>query len=178
MPATPRFPPDTRIRDALAEFFRINNLPPDGGLASKWVRLGTWPVPFYLPNTQARKRAVVLHDMHHVAAPFDTTWTGEAEIAAWEIGGSCRGYLAAWALNMGALTYGVFLAPRQVFRAFVRGRHGRTLYHEGDSPALRDETIGALRARLRLDGAAPKASAADVGSFVLWVMLSWLLWDV
>jgi hypothetical protein len=178
MPSTPRFAPDTPVREALAEFFRINNFPPDGGVASKWVRLEFRPFPIYFPIVGARKKAVVLHDMHHVAAPFDTTWTGEAEIAAWEVGGSCRGYLAAWALNMGALTYGVFIAPRRIFRAFVRGRRGLNLYYEGYSPALQNETIGSLRARLRLDDPVPRPTAADAGAFVLWVLLSWLLWDI
>jgi hypothetical protein len=178
MPATPHFPNDMPLREARAEWFRINNLPPDGGLSAKWVRLESKPIPLYFPNTAARKRAVPLHDLHHIAAPFDTTWIGEAEIGAWEIGGSCRGYLAAWILNMGALTYGPFLAPRRVFRAFVRGRHTRNLYTLGYNEIVLNETVGQFRRRLNLDAPTPKATPADTAAFILWLLLSWLLWDV
>ena len=178
MPPTPRFPDDLTIREALSEFFRLNKLPPDGGLGSKWVRVEFKPIPLYFPNTESRKRAVVLHDIHHVTVPFDTTLTGEAEIAAWEIGGSCRGYLAAWALNMGALTYGVFIAPRKVFGAFVRGRHSRNLYNDAYQPEMLNETVGDMRRRFLLDAPLRAATAADRLAFAKWVLLSWLLWDV
>jgi hypothetical protein len=38
-----------------------------------------------LPNSDARRKAVVLHDLHHVATGYKTDWTGEAEISAREI---------------------------------------------------------------------------------------------
>jgi ubiquinone biosynthesis protein Coq4 len=39
---------------------------------------------------------VRLHDLHHLVTGYPTDWKGELEISAWEIAGSCRGYVAAW----------------------------------------------------------------------------------
>ena len=47
------------------------------------LRIGRVPVAAF-PNGAARVRAVRLHDLHHVATGYATSWVGEAEIGAWE----------------------------------------------------------------------------------------------
>jgi ubiquinone biosynthesis protein Coq4 len=83
------------------------------------VRLKAGPFVFPFPNTKARVHAVKLHDLHHVLTDYETTWTGEAEIAAWEIASGCGPYYAAWLLNFGALAIGLLIAPRKTCRAFL-----------------------------------------------------------
>ena len=39
------------------------------------------------------------HDLHHILTEYDTTWTGEAEVSAWELATGCKNYLAAWILD-------------------------------------------------------------------------------
>ena len=73
------------LRDARALFFERSNLGIDGGYAKRWVRVESKPLAFYFPNSRSRVAAARLHDLHHVAAEYDTDWPGEAEIAGWEI---------------------------------------------------------------------------------------------
>ena len=172
MSVTPRFPDQISVREARAEFFATSGFGPDGGYARRWVKLGSAPWVIYFPNTESRRRAVRLHDLHHIAAGYDTSWTGEAEIAAWEIGGSCRDHYAAWILNLCAWSYGQVIAPRRVFRAFVRGRHGGNLYGEEFHEALLEETVGSLRHRLGVDGSPARPTGADIAAFCMWAGLA------
>ena len=163
-----------RVREARARYFESNGFG-DGGYDAKWVKLALGPIPFAFPNTAARVRAVRLHDLHHVATGYDTSLLGEAEIGAWEIGSSCRGFLAAWILNLYAMMLGLWIDPGAVFRAFVRGRHTGNLYHGVWDEALLDSRVGELRERLRLTRSAPESTAADRAAFLGWALAASLL---
>src|SRR6185369_11324024 len=117
--------------------------------SDRWVKIEA-PFPFYIPNIPARRRAVVLHDIHHIAVPFDTSWTGEAQIGAWEIAGGCTRYWVAWTLNLAAFFWGLFIAPRRLFLAFCRGRRSHNLYHQGYADSVLAESMGTLRQRLNI----------------------------
>jgi ubiquinone biosynthesis protein Coq4 len=112
------------------------------------VKLG--PVPVWFPNTEARRRAVRLHDLHHIATGYDTSLVGEAEIGAWELAAGCADYYAAWLLNATAVAFGLLLAPRRLWRALVRGRRSTSLYRLGFDDRWLDESVEALRGRLGL----------------------------
>lgn len=157
------------LRIARARYFEDNAFGEDGGYSKKWVALQLGPLPFAFPNSAARVRAVKYHDLHHVVTGYATDLVGEAEIGAWEIGSGCAGFVAAWILNLYAMTLGFLSgAPGAVFRAFVRGRHTRNLYRTDYDDALLDAKLGDIRTRLDLDGAAPIASAGDRVAFVAW----------
>lgn len=171
-----RYADDLTLRAARARYFRDNGFADDGGYGARWVRfqLGPYFLPL-LPNTPQRVRAVRLHDLHHVATGYATTWIGEAEIAAWEIASGCADHYAAWLLNLWAMAIGLAIAPRAVWRAFVRGRRSRNLYREPWREALLEERVGALRARLGLapdDGAPIAARAADRAAFAGWCLVA------
>jgi len=78
----------------------------------------------------------------------------------------------AWLLNFTAFCYGWLCFPRRVFRAFVRGRRTRNLYHEGWRDAFLDETIGRVRRRLELVQTTPGARPSDIGLYLVWVMIA------
>jgi hypothetical protein len=157
------------LRDARRVYFDANGFGDDGGYAKRWVKVKIGPLPFWFPNTPGRVFAVRYHDLHHVATGYDTNLVGEGEIGAWEVASGCRDLLAAWWLNLIAMCLGCCLAPRRVFRAFVRGRHTRNLYGEAFDDALLAGSVGALRARLGLAGAEPVAIARDRTAFVGWL---------
>jgi hypothetical protein len=138
------------LREARAQYFRQNGVKEDGGYADKWVKIKLGPVPVVFPNTNGRRSALLQHDLHHVATGYDTTLVGETEIGAWELASGCRHYYAAWILNMGAVVTGLFLAPRRVGRAFLRGRRCTNLYQLGIDAGWPEETVGGLRQRLGL----------------------------
>jgi hypothetical protein len=168
------------VREGRERYFARSGIEP--GYDARWVTLRAGGVPVLMfPNTAARVRAVRLHDLHHVVTGYDTSWTGEAEIAAWEIASGCAGFAAAWVLNLGAFAVGLCIAPRALFRAFVRGRHTENLYHAAGAwnEALLDGGVGELRAALRLDLDAPPVCASDVAAFSGWAIaaiafVSWL----
>lgn len=164
----------TEVREARARYFADNGFS-EASYHDGWVKLKLGPIPIYFPNSPSRKRAIPLHDLHHVATDYATTWTGEAEIAAWEIGGGCTNHWAAWVLNLGAFSYGVVIAPRRVYRAFIRGRHSTNLYHSGWDDALLELSVAELRARLSIADR-PSATVRDRVAFAVAVAAAW--WPV
>lgn len=144
------YDPALTVREARAEYFAVSGFAPDGGYGDKWVRLKVGRFALFFPNTQARVRSVKLHDIHHILTEYRTTWIGEAEIAAWELASGCGRHYPAWILNSGALAIGLFLAPRRVCAAFVRGRHSRNLYAGQFEESLLDLTVGELREQLMI----------------------------
>src|SRR5215469_9700404 len=138
-----RYPDHLSLLVARSLFFRDAKLGPDGGYGNRWVRVETKPVPFYFPNWPSRVAAARLHDLHHIAAEYQTDWPGEAEIAAWEIASGCTGYRAAWLLNLGGFGAGLVISPKRLFRAFLRGRRAKTnLYESGfDESQLNQITV-------------------------------------
>jgi len=173
-----RYLDDRSLLEARNLFFCDAKLGADGGYGDRWVRIEAKPIPFYFPNWPARVAAARLHDLHHIAGEYETDWPGEAEIAAWEIASGCARYHAAWILNLGAFSAGLVIAPKRLFRAFLRGRHAKTnLYKSGfDQSRVNAITVGILRDQLGLRAALPSAGATDVGLFLLWCILSVLIW--
>lgn len=113
------------MREAVTTYFRENGFAEDGGYSAKWVDFKLGPIPFPLPNSEARKKAVRFHDLNHVLTGYRTDFGGECEISAWELGAGCEEYVAAWALNLGGMTAGLWFQPLKTWRAFVAGRRSR-----------------------------------------------------
>lgn len=160
------YAPEQTMRAARARYFEVNHFGDDGGYADKWVDFKLGPLPLPFPNTPARVRAVRYHDLHHVLTGYDTDTLGEFEISAWEIAAGCKGYVAAWQLNLGGMFAGFVSAPRRTVRAFLRGRESRTLYDE-PFEALLDETVGAVRARTGVERPARSMGFRDALLFGL-----------
>lgn len=100
------------------------------------------------PNTAARKRAVPLHDLHHVLTGYGTSWIGEAEIGAWELRAGCNSFITYF-LNGGGVVIGLFLSPRSVWRAFRAAKGQHTLYREPvPYERLLRMSVGEVRRRL------------------------------
>ena len=150
---------DLTMLAARTRYFENNGFGADGGYGAAWVDFKLGPLPFPFPNTPQRVAAVKFHDLHHVLTGYDTDFPGELEVSAWEIAAGCKGYAAAWVLNLGGLFTGLFVCPRRVFAAFVRGRHSHTLYGETFDPLL-ERTVGDLR-EAHVARGAPTATIAD-----------------
>lgn len=145
------YPDHLTVAEARAAYFARSGFASDGGYGDRWVHLKVRGVTvFVFPNTASRVRSVRLHDLHHVLTGYDTTWTGEAEIGAWELASGCRRHYPAWVLNLGAVAIGAVLWPRRVLTAFRRGRRSRNLYGGEFSDALLARTVGEFRRDLRL----------------------------
>ena len=156
------------LREARNRYFTEQGMPADGGYAARWVKLPVGPLTLAFPNSDARRRAVRFHDLHHMLTGYGTHWQGEGEISAWEIASSCRDHWAAWFLNLHAFALGLLIAPRAVFEAFVRGRHSHNLYARVYEAGLLECPVATLRAELGLDTKPPTATAAERVSFLAW----------
>jgi hypothetical protein len=158
------------VRDARTEFFRVAGLPGDGGYSARFVHFRIGFLRFALPNSAARRKAVPLHDLHHLATGYDTSWMGEAEISAWELASGCSSYRAAWLLNLLAFPLGLLIAPRRTWRAFQRGRASGNLYDGQWDGKWLDATLGSLRAHLLRDVDTRSSGAGDVLLFLAYAL--------
>jgi hypothetical protein len=156
--------PAPTVADALAAYFEANGLPSDGGYSDAFFTVKLGPLRLALPNGRGRRRAVGVHDIHHMITGHQTNFRGEAENAAWELGGGSGPYLAAWMLALMALGPGALCWPRGTWQAFVAGRRSGNLYGV-DYQELLNSTVGELRHQLGLDD--PQPRKANVSDFVL-----------
>jgi hypothetical protein len=159
------------VRAARARYFARNGFD-ERDYADRWVRLQAGPIPLYFPNTRTRIRSVRVHDVHHVVTGYATSWTGEAEIGAWEMASGCADHSAAWVLNLMALPIGLAIAPRATFHAFVRGRRSRNLYRQTIDEALLGRHVDELTRALGLDRVPGPARAGDVAAFAAWSVVA------
>jgi len=161
-------PDELSLREARERYFRESGIDAEYDVA--WVRLRAGPIPLRFPSSRGRVRAAKLHDLHHVALGYDTSWRGEAEIGAWEIAAGCGRFAWAWWLNLQAFAIGLVIAPRRTWRAFVRGRHSRSLYRleRGFREELLAQSVGDLRRRLGLPAARTRAGGSDGAAFAAW----------
>ena len=138
------------VKEGLAVLFQRFGFSSDAYTAKSFaVYVGK--IPIRLPNIPSRVWVARFHDIHHVLTGYPANWRGEAEIGAWELATGCRTYWVAWFFNLGAVFVGLFLFPRAVVWAFIRGRNSRTnLYHEFEYEPLLDMRIKALRERIGL----------------------------
>jgi hypothetical protein len=149
------------VKEARALHYAAHKLPPDGGVSARhWtmLRLGRWHVQ--LSNFRWRKRALPRHDLHHVITGYACSPTGEFQMAAWEFAAgrfpNCWSTLFCLPLvGMGAL-----LTPTASFAAFLRGRHGRTLYRTALTEDLLGMPVAELRTRM-LPATLPNATMRD-----------------
>jgi hypothetical protein len=155
----------TTMQNARAEYYRVNGFGDDGGDSLEWVPLKIWRFTIKIPNTQARRKALKIHDLHHVVTGYETNLRGESEIAAWELASGCRRMPAAFVLNMFALAIGAVIAPRRVLRAWARGRVTKNLYTHDTVDALLPLEVSTVRASLGLDAPVPAPRGVEIATF-------------
>lgn len=155
------------LRDAAAEHLAAAGLAPDGGVDERWVKMKIGPIPFAFPNTRARKRLVLAHDLHHLLAGYSTNLVGEAEMGAWELG---SGMTDRTGVRLAVRILG-FALPRywaRLFRAFVRGRRCRNLVGRPLDDATLDRSVAEMRVELGLDQRPGEPTSADRRAFRVW----------
>lgn len=107
-------------------------------------------VKLAVPNPPSHRRAIRLHDLHHVATGFGTDHAGEAEIAIWQ---ARRGLRAAgmyvMTIVMANALLGVVLAPHRTMAALrAPGPRGSLFDMAVDYDAPLERTVGELREML------------------------------
>jgi hypothetical protein len=154
------------LDEARQRFFTGHGFAADGGYRDKFVFVKLGPMVLPLPNIGARRAVVPYHDFHHILTRYGTDLVGEAEVAAWETGAGVPPLWEPWLVNLSAIAIGIFVAPRRTFRAFIRGRGGRTLYQRPIDDLLCDG-VDSLRHWMGLERIPESATIVDVGLFLL-----------
>jgi hypothetical protein len=168
------YTPDMTLGEARKLYFRLSDFGEDGGYEERWIKVKVWRMPIWVPNTAGRVRAVKLHDLHHVLTEYPTTWRGEAEISAWEVGsGGLHRYYAGWLLDLMNVAQGLVVNPRGVYRGFMRGRRTSNLFDTEFDEDMLQALVGEYRHRLKLDRRrVSKPTATDHLSFAAWIIVS------
>jgi hypothetical protein len=86
------------------------------------------------------------------------------------VASGCGGHYAAWFLNLNAFALGLGIAPRAVYRAFMRGRSTSNLYTGQFDESLLAKRVGTTRRELRLDGSMGLPLVVDQAVFTVWAV--------
>lgn len=149
------------VEEALRRHYATSGLPPDGGhTGSHWTMLRVAGLGLRLRNFGWRRRALPIHDLHHLVTGYPCTVAGELQIAAWEFAAGRFPHPMATLFCLPLVVIGAVGAPRRSFAAFVRGRRSRTLYSGMDRVDLRSMPLAELRERL-LPAHAPRPTLGD-----------------
>jgi hypothetical protein len=116
------------------------------GIAGSYDATRTWPfrvgplvVP--VPNFSWRRAAIQRHDLHHILNGFPFNMRGEFQVATWEFAAGRYPHLGASLLLLPLVVLGLFWSPRAIWRAFMMGRRGTSLYRQDlrplDFPTIR-----------------------------------------
>ncbi len=142
-----------------------------------WVDIELGPVPLRLPSPAARKRVLPLHDLHHALTGYQADIVGEAEIGAWELASGLGPHAIGYALDLMTLAWSPWVAPRRVWRAFVRGRRSRNFYAAPLplDPAVLEQDLDATREQLNIAETPVRGTLADGLAFAGWYALALLV---
>ncbi len=164
-----------KLSQLLPDFYKKYNLPPDGGIDDPLVKVEltkNWHL--FIPNFEARKKALLKHDIHHLVTGYPSELKGESEISAWEIASGCSNYWAALLLDSQGFLLGIFLYPKATFAAFKKGRRTTNLYQD----TFTDQEIlnlspRMLKRRLKLTEYPENqpTTFSDVFSFLTWFFI-------
>lgn len=145
------------LKDELAAFYRRCGFAETADRQACTVPVYTGCLLVPLPNIETRHRYLKYHDLHHIVTGYSTGRIGEGEVSAWELGtGSMLNSPLLGTMNLIALSTGLVLEPKRMWRAFRRGCRSRNLYpqamrtqidgeHWPDLPALRQELLESRR---------------------------------
>lgn len=139
-----------------------------------WVDIQFGPLPLRLPSPEARKRVLPLHDLHHALTGYRADLVGEAEIGAWELGSGLGRHTVGYVLDLLILAWSPLVAPRRVWRAFIRGRHSRNFYRAALplDPGVLEQGVDEVRRRFDLDRPPAAATPRDGLAFAGWLALA------
>ena len=129
---------------------------------AKWTPASLLGMTFAVPNTPTHRRAIMWHDLHHVATGYGTDPAGEAEISAWELRRGLAGLdLYVSSIVVTATLMGVLVAPIRTWRAWqAAGAAGSNLFARelAEYEPVLELPIAALRERL---GVPPQGLARE-----------------
>lgn len=121
------------LDDELRAFYLRSGFGENIGKRPLTVRVYTGCLLVPLPNVETRSRYLKYHDLHHLITGYGVGRIGEGEVSSWELGtGSFVRNPMLGFMNLIALSTGLVLDRKRMWRAFVRGCQSRNLYSAAD----------------------------------------------
>jgi hypothetical protein len=140
------------LQDELDAFYKRSGFGDVPGARPRTVRVYTGCLLVPMPNIEARRRFLKYHDLHHLVTGFSIGRIGEGQVSAWELGsGSAFVSPMLGVMNLIALSTGLVLDRKRMWRAFRLGCNSRNLYSAAirtDVDAGRWADVAALRSTL------------------------------
>jgi hypothetical protein len=165
------------LDEELHVFYERNGFGEVIGERPRTVRVYTGCMLVPMPNIETRRRFLKYHDLHHLITGYSVGRIGEGEVSAWELGtGSAFVSPTLGLMNLIALSTGLVLERRRMWRAFCRGCTSSNLYpseRRSDVDSGRWPDIAVLRTAL-LDVRPRKISmwrAAEFGVYSVAAMI-------
>jgi hypothetical protein len=81
-----------------------------------------------LPNFHWRRRAIFVHDLHHILTGYPCTMRGEFQLAVWEFAAGRFPHVAATLFCLPLVAMGFLWSPSRMFKAYRQGCRSRSLY--------------------------------------------------
>jgi len=167
------------LPDELAAFYRRNGFGDVVGARPLTVPVYTGCMLVPLPNIETRRRFLKYHDLHHLVTGYSVGRIGEGEVSAWELGtGSAFVSPTLGVTNLIALSTGLVLEPKRMWRAFRRGCSSRNLYPaavRADVESGRWPDVRTLRKELLEVRASSVPTAARATEFALYAAVAMLI---
>ncbi|HEY0662024.1 MAG TPA: hypothetical protein VGD21_11980 [Lysobacter sp.] len=117
------------LHEELSAFYARNGFGEVVGARPLTVLVYTGCLLVPMPNIETRRRYLKYHDLHHLVTGYSVGRIGEGEVSAWELGTGSLWVSPMLALmNLIALSTGLVLEPRRMWRAFIRGTKSENLY--------------------------------------------------
>ena len=117
------------LNDELTRFYQRNGFGETLGTRPCTVSVYTGCMLVPLPNIETRRIFLKYHDLHHLITGYSVGRIGEGEVSAWELGtGSVFVSPTLGVMNLIALSTGLVLEPRRMWRAYRRGCASGNLY--------------------------------------------------
>jgi hypothetical protein len=119
---------DQTVKEWVAAFYREKMFSDDAEKVH-WISIKLGPIKIPFLNLRQRREAIYLHDLNHLLTNYDTTWTGEGEIAAWELAsGFPKKYWIGYVYPPMTFLIGLIIAPRKTVTAFKKGIGKNNIY--------------------------------------------------
>ena len=167
------------LDEELSAFYRRSGFGEVVGARPRTVQVYTGCLLVPMPNIETRRRYLKYHDLHHLVTGYSVGRIGEGEVSAWELG--TRSLFASpllGVMNFIALSTGLVLEPRRMWRAFRRGRRSRNLYPAAVRAAIDAghwPNVEALRHALLDVRLPPVPRAVDACEFAIYSAISLLI---
>lgn len=142
---------DLLVSDALERMGLGRSPFEDVQLEEDWWYFEVWGYKIYCYNFAWRRKALPIHDLHHVVTTYPCTMRGEMQVATWEFAAGRFKNIFANLFCLPLVAVGVCIIPHKTFSAFRLGKKSHSLFDQMLVKDMAKLTVGELRSLTKTD---------------------------